>query len=151
MKCLCCQKETSNPKYCSRSCAAKVSNKTPKRKKTKVCKTCSECIFNSRTYCSSCWDKRKTALDMTLEEAIYDKHHKSSAFALIRSRARTVMKNVSSCQNCGYSKHVEICHVRPISKFPKDTLISEINDKTNLVALCRNCHWEFDHLLRTRK
>lgn len=53
------------------------------------------------------------------------------------------------CRNCGYDKHVEICHIRAINTFPDDTPISVVNDLANLVALCPNCHWELDHgLLR---
>jgi 5-methylcytosine-specific restriction endonuclease McrA len=49
------------------------------------------------------------------------------------------------CRNCGYDKHVEICHIRSISSFPDDIPIPVVNDLSNLVALCPNCHWEFDH------
>jgi len=49
------------------------------------------------------------------------------------------------CSNCGYDKHVEICHIRALNSFPDDTPIATINDLSNLVALCPNCHWEFDH------
>lgn len=53
------------------------------------------------------------------------------------------------CANCGYAKHVEICHIQPINTFPDDTPVAVINALENLVALCPNCHWEFDHgLLR---
>jgi hypothetical protein len=49
------------------------------------------------------------------------------------------------CKNCGYDRHVEICHIRPINSFPEDTPVAVVNDLSNLVALCPNCHWEFDH------
>lgn len=148
-KCLNCQKETGNPKFCSRSCAAKHNNKIPKRKKKKLCKLCVTPISSSLTYCSSCYKKRKELVDITLGEAIYKSHHKSSAFALVRSRARIVAKNnnMCSCEKCGYDKHVEIAHVKPISSFSNDTMLSEINSLSNLKALCPNCHWEFDHSL----
>jgi len=32
-----------------------------------------------------------------------------------------------------------------VSDFPDAALIAEINDIANLVALCPNHHWEFDH------
>ncbi len=51
------------------------------------------------------------------------------------------------CANCGYDKHVEICHVKAINSFPAETPVAVINDVANLVALCPNCHWEFDHSL----
>lgn len=45
----------------------------------------------------------------------------------------------------GYDKHIEIAHIKAVSDFSDDSLISEINDKNNLVALCPNHHWEFDN------
>jgi hypothetical protein len=49
------------------------------------------------------------------------------------------------CSNCGYSKHVELCHIRPVSDFPESAKLSEVNAELNNIVLCRNCHWEFDH------
>jgi predicted restriction endonuclease len=40
---------------------------------------------------------------------------------------------------------VDIAHRKPVSKFSDDTRVSEINDISNLAALCKNHHWEFDH------
>jgi heterodisulfide reductase subunit B len=83
---------------------------------------------------------------LTLGEAIYEQLHKSSAFALVRSRARAVFKDHPQiCQTCGYDKHVEICHKKAIKDFPHTALVSEINSPDNLLMLCPNCHWEFDH------
>lgn len=47
--------------------------------------------------------------------------------------------------NSKNSKHIEVCHIRPIADYPPDTLLSVINDTSNLIGLCPNCHWEFDH------
>lgn len=49
------------------------------------------------------------------------------------------------CQNCGYDKHVEICHVQAIGTFPEDTPVYIVSGIENLVALCPNCHWGFDN------
>jgi predicted restriction endonuclease len=49
------------------------------------------------------------------------------------------------CSVCGYSRHFEVCHVRSIQDFPENTPMSVVNSVDNLVALCPNCHWEFDH------
>lgn len=140
-----CGRPTENPKYCSRSCSAKESNKIPKRKLggTK-CKDCGIPIKAGYTYCFKCF---KPGLgDMALEEAMYTKHHKSSAWALVRTRARAATKHLDrSCMFCGYSKHVEVCHIKPIKDFPMTALISEVNSLDNLLLLCPNCHWEFDH------
>ena len=150
-KCQLCNKETKNPKFCSSSCSATFNNKiNPKRKPESKCIDCGKAITTSRTRCREhylMWAKNKEAKDMTLQEAIYWKHHKSSAFALVRSRARSTskMKNSNGCEKCGYSKHVQACHKKPISSFPLDTKISEINRNDNILCLCPNCHWEYDH------
>jgi predicted restriction endonuclease len=41
--------------------------------------------------------------------------------------------------------HVNVCHKRPVSDFPDDAKISEINDINNLIGFCKNHHWEFDN------
>ena len=148
MNCLNCQKQTINPKFCSRSCSAQYTNKiNPKRKRTIKCKTCDKLILSTRTYCSNC--RHAHNKDMTLQEAIFTKHHKTSAYALVRTRARIVIKKlgIKSCQHCGYDKHIEACHRIPIGDFELTTLLSVINSPDNLLGLCPNCHWEFDHNL----
>lgn len=49
------------------------------------------------------------------------------------------------CYNCGYSKTFQVCHIKAVSEFPEGALVGEINHIDNLVALCPNCHWEFDN------
>ena len=58
------------------------------------------------------------------------------------------MKHIKSCEQCGYDKHVEVCHIKPIQSFPSQTAIDIINDISNLIVLCPNCHWEFDNIKR---
>jgi 5-methylcytosine-specific restriction endonuclease McrA len=70
----------------------------------------------------------------------------ANRFAAITSNARMITRDRRKiCTNCGYSKHVETCHIKAISSFPLDTLVGTINAPENLVLLCPNCHWEFDH------
>lgn len=137
-----CGKTTKNAKYCSKSCSASANNKTAVRRKPEgKCRSCATPIKTRFTWCEKC--KPKGPIDMTLKEAIYDRHHRSSAYALIRSRARSVVKP-KPCYNCGYEKHTEVCHIKAISDFDENTKLSVINDPSNLVRLCPNCHWEFD-------
>lgn len=145
--CMKCGKETTNKKYCSRSCAVSVNNiNKPKRVLRNCCKRCGVGIRSNVSYCKGCWAVEGKAKDITLGEAIYDKAHRSSAYALVRTRARAAVKDrVRSCANCGYDKHVEVCHIRAIRDFPLTSLLSEINEDSNLVLLCPNCHWEFDN------
>ena len=160
MECPTCKKQHNNPKFCSRSCAAKFNNvkgQSPKRKPEGFCKDCGIPNSKSRARCRSChakWQTERVLTDnVTLEEAVlrYKSHHRSSAYALVRTRARVVMKKSDRygvCQWCGYDKHTEACHIKGISEFPAQTPLSEINSPDNLMALCPNCHWEHDKLGR---
>ncbi len=122
-----------------------------REKNKKICPECSKrMIYKESKTCKFCIKKERDWEELTLKEAIYEKHHKSSAYALVRSRARSLTKKWKIpmvCMSCGYNKHVEICHVKPISEFAEDSTLSVINDKENLLVLCPNCHWEFDNKL----
>ena len=119
---------TKNKQYDNCNCGKQ------KTKKSKSCQSCAN--INQQKY-------------ETLGDILHyrSKYGQSAAFNVIRGRARQSMKHITQCQVCGYSKHIEVCHIKPISKFDNNTLISEINDPTNLYILCPNCHWEFDHKL----
>lgn len=143
--CIQCGSGTNNPRFCSRSCAARHNNKKfPKRRMTRKCGLCEKPVLSTRRFCKAC---RSLKTDITLAHAIYSRHHKSSAFALVRLRARAVAHQLGidkACQLCGYSKHVEVAHRKAISTFPENALLSEINRPSNLMCLCPNCHWEVD-------
>lgn len=71
-----------------------------------------------------------------------------SARTAIRNHANIVLQTSNQkpeCKVCGYTKHVEVCHIKSVSEFTDDALIGEINDLNNLVYLCPNHHWEFDN------
>src|SRR5687768_15758439 len=56
VECLNCGAETTNPKFCSQSCAASYTNRiTPKRKATpRYCKDCGKAIPSRRKVCDAC-------------------------------------------------------------------------------------------------
>lgn len=54
-------------------------------------------------------------------------------------------KNLTSCFACGYSDHVDICHIKDVQLFDGSATLGEINDSANVVALCKLHHWEFDN------
>jgi predicted HNH restriction endonuclease len=33
----------------------------------------------------------------------------------------------------------------PIASFPMTATIAKVNDIKNLIVLCPNCHWKYDH------
>lgn len=64
----------------------------------------------------------------------------------VAEHARSVTaKRTRVCRTCGYDKFVQCCHIKAVAKFPRDTLVAVVNHPENLVLLCPNCHWEFDH------
>lgn len=97
--------------------------------------------------CHREWIKSKEIEDKTLDEMRYKGKEPSNTYGAIRWRARQVAKKLGwgSCCQCGYDKHIEIAHKKPISDFEGNTLISVINSESNLLPLCPNCHWEHDH------
>lgn len=148
-QCFKCGKETKNPKYCSRSCAAScINHQKARRLRTNKCRTCDKLILSNRKYCSDCPSYNKILEDITLKEAIYLKHHRTCAYGLVRARAKIIVRNLNwkSCKLCGYDKHIEIAHIKSISSFSLDTKLSIINSIDNLIPLCPNCHWELDNL-----
>lgn len=152
MKCNHCGKDTNNPMYCSQSCSAKENNRKPKRTRTNKCKTCGKLILSNRSYCSKkCWSSNLKYMDWdttTINEVRGKRKYQQSS--VIRDNARRVYRksgNPLVCQLCGYDKHVEICHRRPIKDFPLTSKISDVNSLVNLIALCPNHHWELDNNL----
>lgn len=142
-----CNRETTNPKFCSSSCAAKYNNvHFPKRKKEGSCLTCSTGIPRKHKYCEECRPGKTVPLTTTLGELQSLRSYQKSS--RVRNLARPFyLKNTSHncCLRCGYSKHVEICHIKAINSYPETATLAEINSLENLISLCPNCHWELDH------
>lgn len=83
----------------------------------------------------------------TKRELFDSRNSWQSARSGIRKDACNVFKASGKeykCIICGYSNHVDIAHIKPVSEFNDNDLISDINNINNLVALCPNHHWEFD-------
>lgn len=83
------------------------------------------------------------------KEYLFDKRNSwQSARTEIRKQAMKSFEKSDKqkkCIVCGYDKHIEIAHIKAVSEFSKDCLVSEINKSDNLVALCPNHHWEYDN------
>lgn len=154
MLCPNCNEETKNPKYCSRKCATIVNNKlNPKRtkkapvaRKPVICKSCSSPFIikrgNVQKFCNACIESE----NIKISDVAYEQHGKHHKYNFVRYMSRKKgLSLFKECSNCGYSKHIEIAHIKPVSEFRDDQKISEVNAKENLLALCPNCHWEFDH------
>lgn len=145
--CVNCGNETANPKFCNRSCSVTFNNRLiPKRRKEGKCKTCGQTVSASYTYCNKCWtDSLKFSGRATLSEVRYKRaYQKHCVIRAAARRAYRLAKLPRCCKVCGYDKHFDVCHRKAISSFPPDAMICEINRLDNLVALCKNHHWEFD-------
>lgn len=137
--CLQCQSKTSNPKFCTLSCAAAFNNKNQKKRQVEGrCKSCERPIRSKLVNCSDC----KTAnhiSEKTIAEALYKEG--ANKYQRIRHHARNKwLKPESRCFVCGYSLHVESSHIKPIYSFSLDTKVKDVNAQSNVVLLCPNHH-----------
>jgi hypothetical protein len=155
MICLNCTRETANPKFCSRSCAATYNNKHhPKRSLESTCKRCQGPCTRQRTYCRKCWHALKSERAVknwstaTLSEMRTAFSVNAGRFPYVRTLARKAYKasgQEMKCFVCGYDLHVDVAHLKAVNSFSDDTPVNVVNDLNNLRALCRNHHWEYDH------
>lgn len=157
--CLNCKTKTTNPKFCSSHCAAVINGRLyPKRRTKKKCFLCNKPVSTyRRNRCEEHWleykeqkYKHRTLGEYRTKLSVTGKHP-SWLHSHIRAFARSWNKKLLAkpCAVCGYNKHVELCHKKPVSTFPNSTKLSIVNSEKNIVQLCRNCHWEFDNgLLR---
>ena len=159
MLCLQCGSPTTNPKFCSRTCAAIFTNKAkPKRPMSGKCADCNIPVTSKRKRCKTCQvrknlqqqsDRKNSSIgDLRKKQHLQNKHP-SWLHAEVRFLCRSWNPHLSKlpCANCGYCKHVELAHINSLSKFPDETLLRIVNDPSNVIQLCRNCHWELDHKL----
>jgi hypothetical protein len=151
-------------KFCDRHCAARFNNfgrqrnpdGKPQGRKQRSCVTCGSPVQGKfKRYCSSmCWPKKK---DITLETrgSLQERYSRilpiyswQASRGRINGHAHKVYfrsNRKRECVECGYTRHIHVCHIRAVSDFPPTATIAEINDIANLVALCPNHHWEYDH------
>jgi hypothetical protein len=124
--------------YCDRSCSVTYNNRIRYRKikdkKVSVVKEKTP-IFG--------YLEGKTKKEFFESKGIYYKFR-----AVIRKHAHYIYhKNngEKKCKVCEYENHVEVCHIKSVSSFGDNDLITDINSFDNLIGLCPNHHWEFDN------
>lgn len=156
------QKSDYRQKFCSRSCSATMSNlKSPKRRaRLGKCKYCKIEVINTsrRSVCDKClkngihskeqWSSKKLEIEnrsISEVKALWKTNNRPWTDA-IRTHARRNFPSIGKICKCGYSKHTEVCHIKPITSFPDTALIKDINCIENIEYLCPNCHWELDNL-----
>jgi hypothetical protein len=146
--CPVCNRKTRNPRFCSRSCAAKVNNVlAPKRRPSGTCSVCGVPVPRRNKYCHEHRSNKPLDRSQPIGAIADGSDHPACRHARLRQDARRhyLASCPHRCIQCGYDKHIEVCHKRRLTSFPLETPISVVNALDNLVGLCRNCHWEFDN------
>ena len=86
--------------------------------------------------------------DITKKELFESRKNWQSARTYIQKLARQTFyqhNKKPKCFVCGYDKHIEVAHIKPVANFDDSTTIDQINSIDNLIGLCPNHHWEFDN------
>ena len=141
------RKSKSGRAFCDQSCAAIYNNKMyPKRVMDKLCQ-CGTPIASNRTRCRKCSSVLRQGLPEHATLAYFlSKPNNGSRYSRVRDYAKLTLSHLPRvCQNCGYDKHVHTCHIKGIASFDITATLNEVNDPSNLVLLCPNCHWELDN------
>ena len=163
--------ETKQKKFCNNSCAATYNNSLRLKKeqlieekqvigeycllKISTCKNCGVLFVikpKGKTgiiyAIKNCYDCRVGPVKIKTKQEIFKRNKNwQSARSSIRKDAYKAFIKAGKplvCPVCDYDKHCDVCHKKPVSDFPNEALISEINDIENLMPLCPNHHWEFD-------
>ena len=95
-----------------------------------------------------CLKQESFIMNLTKGEVFGRRKNWQSARSSIQKSAREVFfehNQHPKCEICGYDKHVEVAHRKAVSDFDDDTTIRDINSIGNLIGLCPNHHWEYDH------
>lgn len=157
--CLFCLKEfvgDYRKKFCNHTCAAHY-NAKPIDNRTSVCVKCSHSFplekkdsggFHPKKLCEVCF--AEASFENQTKGSLYSRRKDwQSANSTLRKHSRKVYVasgRSQKCRVCEYDGHYEVCHIKPIKDFPDDAKVLEINAIDNLVALCRNHHWEHDNM-----
>lgn len=144
--------------FCGRSCSSIV--KVAGRKKTSAnrrCKICGDDFeinrgsnnrFSGRRRCDNC---TLAAVSKTTKGEL--RRRNKNWRATIQGHARDCFVESGltlQCVVCQYRIHADVCHVKPVCEFADTEEVSAINCINNLVALCKNHHWEYDHSLMSK-
>lgn len=90
----------------------------------------------------------KTILNSTKGEVFAKYNNWTQSRVAIQREAKIIYKKSNKpkrCVVCGYNKHYEVAHIKSVSSFNDDILVSEIDNIDNLISLCPNHHWEYDN------
>lgn len=131
-----CNKETKNPKYCCRSCSAKITNIGKIKSITKYCLYCNNKLMKNKKYCNhDCFFKHEQQININ-----YWKSNESNIKNLPKFvRNYLFIKFNSKCCICEWSKINPKTNKIPLEVDHIDGN-HENNLENNLRLLCPNCH-----------
>lgn len=145
-------------KFCSVACSGHVSaliaaekrTLDPARRKSRnptvECPDCGSQMSLRSKSCQACRERvARAAVEGTTLGALRARYSLNQYHAKLRGYSRAAYAGPMECLVCSYSLHVDVCHLRDVKDFPMSATVGEVNDPSNLVALCRNHHWEFDN------
>lgn len=153
-------------KFCNTACSRKYQSENVKpdkeiriklsRKKfddKRVRSICKECGAGLKGYqvdlCKNCRKSKTMSLtDSKTIGEMYRNGYGRHAYQNVRNHAQRradFFGMEKKCPACGYTIHVELCHIKSIGSFPKSATLGEVNKRENLVYLCPTHHWEFDN------
>lgn len=123
-------------------------------RRSTLCK-CGQSKCSRSKQCKDCHHKSmsdkivQSCLSMTdpISKFTYGTSNNPNHWVKIRINARKLVKNLGlldSCIVCDFP-HVDVCHAKAIKDWPETTPINVVNHPDNLLVLCKNCHWLFDH------
>jgi len=142
-------------KYCGEIIKIGETQKVSEVRKKYFCNQSCSAIFNNEKRGKKIPEERKektekfSYLNGVTKKEYFDikgVYHKFRA--VIRKHAQYVYEKNDgdkTCNICGYSKHIQVCHIKSVSSFSDDDLVTDINSKDNLIGLCPNHHWEYDN------
>jgi hypothetical protein len=131
--------EVKKKNFCNQSCSATFNNKLRVENTSKDTKK-SKSNLKPEKYSYFDGISKKMFFE---KKGIYYKFR-----AEIRKHAQwiySINNGSKTCKVCGYDKHIQVCHIKSVSSFNDDDLITKINSIDNLIGLCPNHHWEYDN------
>lgn len=137
--------------FCSNSCAATINNSLNKSPKHRLwdmsCLDCGIKIFASDSFCEDCWRTKPKKMKITSETRLNTLQNRSRRLTV---HARKIMKDsIEECNFCKTEnyKDLQVCHIKDKKYFdPMKHTVGDVNNKENLIVLCKSCHKEFDKL-----
>lgn len=118
-------------KYCCPNCGRYRAHKKGFFRKRLICSYCQAIsVYTGTTPIKEGWLFRRTIG--------YEDHYNVKGGSDWKNKWRKLRKSAlkhsgNKCSNCSSSEHLEVHHIKPVSKGGKDEL-------SNLKVLCRRCH-----------